>query len=186
MASTGLSQVMAKLPGPFSEDPDAPDTQIFFSGYNAMCSKTGDLTERMSNGSRQMLISPVVLHPKSRGEIKLASSDPFDYPKIYARYLTDEHDINVLREGVRVGLRLSRTEALRRYNLQLVRSHVPACAGLKFDTDEYWECELRQNNGPENHQAGTCKMGPKSDPLAVVNSELSVCIILTVRYKFLM
>lgn len=175
MASTGLSQVMAKIPGPFAEDPNAPDTQIFFSGYNAMCSQTGHLTERMSNGSRHMLISPVVLHPKSRGEIKLASSDPSVYPKIYARYLTDDHDLKVLRAGVRFGLRLSRTEALRRYNLQLVRSNVAACAGIKFGTDEYWECELRQNNGPENHQAGSCKMGPSSDPLAVVNSELSVC-----------
>lgn len=174
MASTGLSQITAKLPGPFAENPDTPDTQIFFSGYNALCSQSGDLTERISNGSRQMLISPVVLHPRSRGEIKLNSSNPFEYPKIFARYLTDDHDLKVLREGVRLGLRLSRTDALRRYNLQLVRSNVAACADLKFDSDEYWECELRQNNGPENHQAGSCKMGPDSDPLAVVNSELSV------------
>lgn len=174
MASTGLSQVTAKIPGPFAEDPNSPDTQIFFNGYNAMCSQTGELTERASNGSRQMLISPVVLHPRSRGEIKLDSSDPFVYPKIYARYLTDDHDLKVLREGVRLALRLSRTKALRRYNLQLVRSGVASCAALAFDTDEYWECELRQNNGPENHQAGSCKMGPSSDPLAVVNSELRV------------
>lgn len=30
--------------------------------------------------------------------------------------------------------------------------------------------------GPENHQAGSCKMGPHSDPMAVVNPFLQVTL----------
>lgn len=177
MASTGMSQVMGKWPGPFSEDPNVVDTQLFFTGYQAMCSKTGDIRELRSNESQYIKMSPVVLHPKSRGEIKLASSNPFVYPKIYARYLTEDHDLKVLREAVRMALRLSKTDALRRYNLQLRKN---VCKDLIFDTDDYWECELRQNNGPENHQAGSCKMGPETDPLSVVTSELRVSYLLKV------
>ncbi|CAI6375434.1 unnamed protein product [Macrosiphum euphorbiae] len=31
---------------------------------------------------------------------------------------------------------------------------------------------MRRNTGPENHQAGSCRMGPPSDPGAVVDAEL--------------
>lgn len=31
-----------------------------------------------------------------------------------------------------------------------------------------------QDTGPENHQAGSCKMGPVNDPWAVVDNELKV------------
>ena len=43
-----------------------------------------------------------------------------------------------------------------------------------LNSDAYWECIIRAKTGPENHQAGTCKMGPESDPEAVVNNELRV------------
>lgn len=31
-----------------------------------------------------------------------------------------------------------------------------------------------QDTGPENHQAGSCKMGPRNDPWSVVDPELRV------------
>lgn len=41
-------------------------------------------------------------------------------------------------------------------------------------TYEYWDCQFRYLTRPENHQAGTCKMGPASNPLAVVDPGLRV------------
>lgn len=41
-------------------------------------------------------------------------------------------------------------------------------------TDEFFKCLAKIYTAPENHQAGTCKMGPKSDPMAVVDTKLRV------------
>ena len=51
---------------------------------------------------------------------------------------------------------------------------VKNCEHLKFGCDAYWECAIKHDTAPENHQAGSCKMGPLSDPLAVVDNELRV------------
>lgn len=45
---------------------------------------------------------------------------------------------------------------------------------FRFDSDDYWQCAVRYYTGPENHQAGSCKMGPPSDRLAVVDPKLQV------------
>ena len=44
----------------------------------------------------------------------------------------------------------------------------------KFNSDAYWERIIREKTGPENHQAGTYKMGHESVSEAVVNNELRV------------
>lgn len=54
---------------------------------------------------------------------------------------------------------------------------VPECEKykkFKLLTKEYWDCQFRYNTRPENHQAGTCKMGPSADPMAVVSPGLKV------------
>ena len=42
---------------------------------------------------------PAVLHPKSRGSIRLASADPLDRPHIDPNMLTDPYDREVMRAG---------------------------------------------------------------------------------------
>ena len=46
---------------------------------------------------------PILLRPKSRGQISLRSSDPQDYPKIQPNYLTHPDDVKVLVEGLFLG-----------------------------------------------------------------------------------
>lgn len=64
--------------------------------------------------------------------------------------------------------------ALRRYGFQLDKTPVPGCQTFTFGSDNYWECAVRRQTGPENHQAGSCKMGPNDDPMAVVDPQLRV------------
>lgn len=174
MSGTGLSDVTAKYASPYADQPGVPDTQIYFGGYLASCAQTGVVGELLSNNSRSIQIFPAVLNPKSKGYITLASNDPLASPRIFANYLTDKRDVKVLIEGIKFGIRLSQTTPLKKFGMRLDRTVVKGCETFTFGTDDYWECAIRQNTGPENHQAGSCKMGPQSDPLAVVDHELRV------------
>ncbi|KAL1502803.1 hypothetical protein ABEB36_007897 [Hypothenemus hampei] len=175
MSGTGISEVTGFINSKYN-DPnlDHPDLQFFFGGFLANCARTGMVGERVDNGTRQIQIIPTVLHPKSRGEIRLRDNNPMNHPMIFANYLTHPDDVKVLVEGIRFALRLAETKALRRYGFQLDKTPVAGCESLTFGSDKYWECAVRRQTGPENHQAGSCKMGPKTDPLAVVDPDLRV------------
>lgn len=174
MSGTGLSDVTAKISSRFAENPNVPDIQFFFAGFLANCAKTGQVGELLSNGSRVITMFPVVIAPKSRGYITLASADPLAPPKIYANYLDEQYDVNALIDATKFALRLSETGALQAYGMQLIRVPAPGCESFVFGTDDYWECAIRHKTEPENHQAGSCKMGPIRDPWAVVDHELRV------------
>jgi glucose dehydrogenase (acceptor) len=66
------------------------------------------------------------------------------------------------------------TEALRVHNLTISPTPVEGCLDYEFQSDEYWACAVQQTSFPIYHQAGTCKMGNSSDPMAVVDSHLRV------------
>ncbi|XP_030373851.1 glucose dehydrogenase [FAD, quinone] isoform X2 [Scaptodrosophila lebanonensis] len=174
MSGTGISDVTAKFATRWAERPDIPDLQLYFGGYLASCARTGQVGELLSNSSRAIQIFPAVLNPKSRGYITLRSADPLDPPRIFANYLTDERDVKTLVEGIKFAIRLSQTSPLKQYGMRLDKTVVSGCESHAFASDAYWECAVRQNTGPENHQAGSCKMGPLHDPMAVVNHELRV------------
>jgi len=57
--------------------------------------------------------------------------------------------------------------------LQLDKTIVQGCEAFTFDTDEYWECAIKYQTNAENHQSGTCAMGPVPGE-AVVDSTLKV------------
>ncbi|ELR13821.1 GMC family oxidoreductase [Acanthamoeba castellanii str. Neff] len=45
---------------------------------------------------------PTLLHPKSRGSVRLRSKDPFAPPRIHPNYLSEEDDVRLLMAGVRL------------------------------------------------------------------------------------
>ncbi|XP_018568199.1 glucose dehydrogenase [FAD, quinone] [Anoplophora glabripennis] len=175
MSGTGISEVTGfvntKYRNPELED---PDIQFFFGGFLANCARTGQVGEKVDNSTRSIQIIPTVLHPKSRGSIRLRDNNPLTYPMIFANYFTHPDDINTLVEGIKIALKLAETKALKKYGFQLDRTPAPGCENISFGSDSYWACAVRQQTGPENHQAGSCKMGPSKDPMAVVNPDLQV------------
>lgn len=177
MSGTGISEVTAFLPSRYQNPTiDNPDLQYFFGGYLANCAQTGQVGE-MSDGTannRMINIIPCLLHPRSRGYITLKSADPLEHPKIVARYLTHPDDAKRLIDGIKIGIRMTETAALKRYGFRLDTTPVEGCENFTFGCDEYWHCALARATGPENHQAGSCKMGPPEDPMAVVDNQLRV------------
>ncbi|KAF5272044.1 hypothetical protein FQR65_LT05025 [Abscondita terminalis] len=121
-------------------------------------------------------VLPMLLHPKSYGNLKLRSKDPMDPPKLYGNYLTDPdgHDLRAFLDAIIEVKRIFNASALQRYGATLRNVPVPGCEYLVFDTELYWECALRHISATLHHQISTCKMGNNTDPEAVVNEKLQV------------
>lgn len=161
-------------------DEDHPDIQLIFGGFLADCSETGMVGE--NNGkNRSISIIPTLLHPKSRGYLRLRNNDPLSKPMIYPKYLTSVEDVARLVEGIKFSIRLAETDSLKRYKFNLNKTPVKNCEHLKFGCDAYWECAVKHDTAPENHQAGSCKMGPDNDPMAVLDNQLRVRGVLNLR-----
>lgn len=122
-----------------------------------------------------LMMRPILLGPKSRGVVTLNASDPiWGNPTIYANTFTEEIDLRVMVDGIRIALRQLDTHAMAHLGARLVTTQLPACQHYDFDTDEYWECVITEYTTTIYHASGTCKMGPKDDLEAVVDHELRV------------
>lgn len=121
-------------------------------------------------------ILPMLLHPKSKGHLELKSRNPFLWPKFYGNYLSDPEnlDVKTFISAIREVIELSKTKAFQRYGSKLHTVPVPGCEQLPYDSDTYWECALRHLSSTLHHQVGTCKMGPRTDPDAVVDNRTRV------------
>lgn len=129
----------------------------------------GGLTDRDVWG-----VFPMILRPKSRGYIKLQSKNPLRYPLLYHNYLTHPDDVAVMREGVKAALAMGETKAMKQFGSRFNDRKLPNCKHLPHYTDEYWECVIRQYSMTIYHMSCTAKMGPQSDPMAVVDPQLRV------------
>jgi choline dehydrogenase len=119
----------------------------------------------MPKGNAFVMI-PTVLYPQSRGEIRLESSDPAKRPVVDPNYFSEDADLRVLVEGVRMAQRI----ASSRY---LTHCRGKAMSPLGESEDEATlRVEVRRRCNTLFHPVGTCKMG--SDRAAVVDASLRV------------
>ncbi|XP_069683578.1 glucose dehydrogenase [FAD, quinone]-like isoform X2 [Periplaneta americana] len=176
LSSTGMSQVTGLIRSKYA-DPnvkDLQDIQMFFQGFLGNCSVTGEDDELLTTGkTRYVTFTPTLLVPQSRGHIKLRSKNPFAHPRIELNYLSYQREVDILIDGVGKAIELSNTKAMKYLQLELDRTPVHGCEKHKFGTNDYWECAIRYNTNAENHQAGTCVMGP-SPKTSVVDPTLKV------------
>ena len=111
-------------------------------------------------------MSIVNLYPRSRGEVRLASSDPLAAPRVNPNILADSADRAPLLRGLRLARRLCDTPAFAAYHAIEVRP------GRDAQSDLELEAYLRQATATVHHPVGSCRMG--TDPMAVVDPDLRV------------
>ena len=113
------------------------------------------------SGRWQCKILVANMAPRSRGRLTLRDADPQSSPVIDTGYLTDPegYDIAVLMDGVT----MSREIAARPHLAELIGKELDDTANV--DSIE----AVRRNSLHYYHPVGACKMGPDSDPTAVVD-----------------
>ena len=113
-------------------------------------------------------LSVCQLQPESRGFVRVKSPDPLAAPAMQPRYLSTERDRATTVAGLRLSRKLAATRALSPY---VADEYLPGPAATT-DADLL---EFARNKGATIfHPAGTCKMGPAGDAMAVVDAELHV------------
>lgn len=130
---------------------------------------------------RSFQFLPMLLHPKSKGFLKLRSTNPFKHPLFHPNFFDDSRDLDTLLAAIRESIRISNQKSLQHLGLKLYEANVPGCEDYTFNTDDYWKCYIMHLSASLHHQIGTCKMGPITDPSAVVDSSLKVIGIKNLR-----
>ncbi len=109
-----------------------------------------------------------LLRPKSRGTLRLASSDPQVMPLIDPAFLQDPDDIARLVRGFKVMRQLLAQPALTRHG------GVESKASAAAQSDAQIEQFVRNHADTIYHPVGTCRMGPDAASGAVVDARLRV------------
>lgn len=173
---------------PVSKDkPDYPDAELIFvpQAYNVGYEKlkhlnfkpeTYDSVWKPIEGKRAFTIAVVPTQPKSRGTVTLKTKDPLNHPLISPNQLTDpeEYDINTLLAGIQKALAYGKTETFHKLGAHLNTHQVHGCDQYEIDTEAYWKCAVKYLSISLRHPSGTAKMGPETDPEAVVDNKLRV------------
>jgi choline dehydrogenase len=161
----------------YKQDPFAPRIQLMLRWTAEGSHLWNDLlmfmssfaTERPERGGNRLVSTGIRVHPvinlaMSKGELRLQSTDPTAQPVLDYRYLEDEFDRRRMREMVRLAVKLFEHPDFE-----------PIVAGRNEPTDEELASDdaldafIARDISTGQHTSGTCKMGPASDPLAVVD-----------------
>ena len=168
---------------------DAPHFGLHYTSQG--WSKTNDMVLRVSNvvdereervrgvrtryltgdvpPDRAARISCTLGLPEGSGYVRLASADPGVQPTFNYQYLQHPDDIRRVREGLRFGISILEFEEFK----DVVDHLIQPTDDILADDDAF-DTWIRQIVGTARHVSGTCKMGPDSDPMAVVDQQCRV------------
>ena len=106
------------------------------------------------------------MRPTSRGFIKLKSSNPNDSPRIQFNYMQTEHDLNEMREGIKIARDIFHQKAFDHYRGKEISP------GENINSDDNLNNFIRSKGDTAYHPSCTCKMG--NDDMSVVDQDLKV------------
>ncbi len=108
------------------------------------------------------------MRSKSRGWVRLASTDPLEKPRIRFNYLSEPDDWVEMRACVRLTREIFAQPAFDRYRGREIQP------GADVQTDEQIDAFVRAKVESAYHPSCSCKMGRPEDPMAVVDSQARV------------
>lgn len=167
--AAGLPNVLAVSPSLahvfWKSDPAAsvPDLQLTFTPASYRDGVAGllDAFDGMTCGVWQE-------RPESTGHVRARSREPREHPAIQPNYLAAEADRRAIVGGVKLARALLQSAPLQPY--------FRGCTspGPEVATDDEILDFARRHGSTVFHLAGSCRMGPAADSLAVVDHRLRV------------
>lgn len=110
------------------------------------------------------VVQVCVTQEDSRGEVELVSGDPMKNPRLTWNFFRSERDRVRIREAMRVLVELYAARPLQEVGARLLDIG-PSDVG-DGDAADKW---MRSRLNYAGHASCTCRMGPESDPMAVVD-----------------
>jgi choline dehydrogenase len=156
-------------------DPNAPRNQVALRVTAPGSHTRNDIQiQPMSSGpmgraAADMRLGVRLELPVSAGEVRLASIDPTVQPHLEYRLLTHPWDRERLRAAVRLCVHL-----LQQPVFKDIVGHRTTPTDQDLASDQALDTWLQLNAGIAGHSSLTCKMGPASDAMAVVDQHCRV------------
>jgi choline dehydrogenase len=104
----------------------------------------------------------------SRGSVTLRSSNPDDDPKILFNYMSDPQDWADFRHCIRLTRNIFSQDAFEPYRGKEIQP------GSEVQTDTELDAFILKHVESAYHPCGTCKIGRRDNPMAVVDPECRV------------
>jgi choline dehydrogenase len=145
------------------ETAESSDIQLTFTPASYMEGVQGQLEREPG-----MTVASWQQRPQSSGTVRPRSTDPFAPPLIHPNYLAEESDRRASFMAASSTRRLLRTRPLEPYFAY------EAYPGPNVQSDDELLAVAKERGTTTFHPAGTCRMGPASDPQAVVDDQLRV------------
>ena len=155
-----LTSNLAETGGFLKSDPSEPEPDIQLHFVPGLVDDHGRKKHLFSGIS----CHACVLRPKSRGDIRLSSADPFAAPVIDPNFLDHEDDLDRLLKGAKIVRRI--------FDAPAFKGIVGDELYLTDDCDDALIADIRARADTVYHPVGTCRMG--DDERAVLDPHLRV------------
>ncbi|XP_054708986.1 glucose dehydrogenase [FAD, quinone]-like [Uloborus diversus] len=169
-------------------DLDWPDVEIHMasgspaSDYGQILKRTVGMTDEVYRevyapytGKNTFTFFPCNLRPKSRGTIRLKSTDPHEHPLIDPNLFEYREDLDLLVEVMKECVDIvNNTNAFKEIGAKMFETKFPGCDNLTLYSEEYLRCVALRHTFTLYHPVGTCKMGDPRDRTTVLDSHLRV------------
>jgi choline dehydrogenase len=177
-----MYQLLVKHRGPFASpvvqamgyaktlpDLPIPDLQLHFLpfAYRMKRESRSALAAEMPKKAA-VAIQATLTKPNVRGQVRISDPDPVTAPAIDHHLLGDERDLQALIAGCKI---ITGIFEGPRFASSVVANCNPQ---VNPTSDAGWEDYVRNNTNIAYHQVGTCRMGRRDDPAAVVDPTLKL------------
>jgi len=131
-------------------------TQVL-TGYGSNLDEWADYYRPLLGDQRHFYIFYAVYRPRSRGTVRLNSTDPRDPPLIDPNYYANSYDLGAMVDTMSTGMRLTEGQYFRKY-ARIYNKTIPGCrlcdSRPSYECYSYLACVAQSTSVTTFHPVG--------------------------------